>query len=88
MFELSPSGAETVLHSFCPGAGCPDGSHPRADLVMDKAGNLYGTTYYGGTNNVGTVFKVSPNGTETVLHSFATNGSDNSATSFCPAFFK
>jgi len=76
MFELSPSGAETVLHSFCARAGCPDGSHPRADLVMDTAGNLYGTTYDGGTNSVGTVFKLSPNGTETVLHSFAANGSD------------
>jgi len=76
VFELSPSGAETVLHSFCARAGCPDGSHPRADLVMDTAGNLYGTTYDGGTNSVGTVFKLSPNGTETVLHSFAANGSD------------
>jgi uncharacterized repeat protein (TIGR03803 family) len=76
VFELSPSGAETVLHSFCARTGCPDGSHPRADLVMDTAGNLYGTTYDGGTNRVGTVFKLSPNGTETVLHSFAANGSD------------
>ena len=76
VFELSPSGAETVLHSFCARMGCPDGSHPRADLVMDTAGNLYGTTYYGGTNSVGIVFKLSPNGTETVLHSFAANGSD------------
>lgn len=76
VFELSPSGAETVLHSFCARTGCSDGSHPRADLVMDTAGNLYGTTYYGGTNSVGTVFKLSPNGTETVLHSFAANGSD------------
>jgi len=76
VFELGPSGAETLLHSFCARAGCPDGSHPRADLVMDAAGNLYGTTYDGGTNSVGTVFKLSPNGTETVLHSFAANGSD------------
>jgi uncharacterized repeat protein (TIGR03803 family) len=76
VFELSPSGAETLLHSFCARTGCSDGSHPRADLVMDTAGNLYGTTYYGGTNSVGTVFKLSPNGTETVLHSFAANGSD------------
>ena len=76
VFELSPGGAETVLHSFCARTGCSDGSHPRADLVMDTAGDLYGTTYYGGTNSVGTVFKLSPNGTETVLHSFAANGSD------------
>lgn len=44
-------------------------------LVRDAAGNLYGTTYGGGTYGAGTVFKVTPDGTETVIHSF-TNGSD------------
>ena len=38
---------------------------------MDAAGNLYGTTSYGGTNGVGTVFKLDPAGQETVLHSFS-----------------
>ena len=76
VFELSPSGTETVLHSFCSRSGCSDGAHPRSALVMDTAGNLYGTTYFGGTNNLGTVFKLSPNGTESVLHSFGANSSD------------
>jgi uncharacterized repeat protein (TIGR03803 family) len=70
VFEVTPSGTETVLYSFCAQSGCTDGSHPRADLVRDTKGNLYGTTYDGGTNGKGTVFKVSPSGTETVLHSF------------------
>jgi uncharacterized repeat protein (TIGR03803 family) len=70
VFEVSPSGTETVLHSFCAQSGCTDGSHPRADLILDTSGNLYGTTYDGGANGKGTVFEVSPSGIETVLHSF------------------
>jgi uncharacterized repeat protein (TIGR03803 family) len=63
---------ETVLYSFTGS----DGAGPLASLIADSAGNLYGTTSGGGTglcNNgtgCGVVFKVSPSGTETVLHSF------------------
>jgi len=71
VFELSPSGTETVLYSFCSQPSCTDGATPYAGLVMDKKGNLYGTTYQGGVNGNGTVFEISPSGTETVLHSFA-----------------
>lgn len=62
---------ESVLHSFAGGA---DGRIPEAGLVRDKSGNLYGTTYRGGTYDDGTVFKVAPDGTETVLHSFGLDG--------------
>lgn len=75
VFELTPSGSgwtETILHTF---TGTPDGGTPYAGLVMDAAGNLYGTTNVGGTSGLGTVFELSPNGdgtwTETILHSFA-----------------
>ena len=68
VFKLSPTGTETVLHSFA--ADGKDGSHPYARLAIDKTGNLYGTTPVGGANNFGTVFKVTPSGTETVLYSF------------------
>jgi uncharacterized repeat protein (TIGR03803 family) len=69
-----------VLYNF---AGYPtDGGQPAAGLVMDTAGNLYGTTLYGGSNNTcsangiqcGTVFKLDSKGAETVLHNF--NGPD------------
>jgi uncharacterized repeat protein (TIGR03803 family) len=70
VFAVSPSGTESVLHSFCAQSGCTDGSHPRSDLVLDTKGNLYGTTYDGGANGKGTVFAVSPSATETVLYSF------------------
>ena len=80
-FELSPNGGggwtETVLYSF--GAGT-DGAVPPAGLIRDGAGNLYGTTYSGGTYNLGTVFELTPNGSggwvETVLYSFNNNGLD------------
>jgi len=70
VFEVAPNGTETVLYSFCSVAGCPDGSGPVAGLITDKAANLYGTTGYGGPGGGGTVFEVTPNGTETVLYSF------------------
>jgi uncharacterized repeat protein (TIGR03803 family) len=66
VFKLSPSGTETVLHSFTG----PDGAHPGASLLRDAAGNLYGTTSVGGAHGNGVVFKLSPSGTETVLYSF------------------
>ncbi len=76
VFKLSAEGggawSETVLYGF---GGAPnDGSLPYAGLIMDKEGNLYGTTYSGGANNVGTVFELSPPAkkggawTETVLY--------------------
>jgi len=78
VFKLSPSGQETILHSF---TGGTDGAQPLAGLVADTAGNLYGTTYVGGTGcnggGCGTVYKVSPAGIETVLYRF-TGGTDGS----------
>jgi uncharacterized repeat protein (TIGR03803 family) len=84
VFELSPPAqgqtawTETVLFSF---AGS-NGSQPHAGVIADGAGNLYGTTYIGGSNNTGVVFELSPPAqgqtawTETVLQNFTgTNGS-------------
>jgi uncharacterized repeat protein (TIGR03803 family) len=69
VFKLSPGGKKTVLHSF---AGTPDGEDPRSVLMRDTAGNLYGTTQYGGTQGgFGTVFKLDAKGKLTLLHSFA-----------------
>jgi uncharacterized repeat protein (TIGR03803 family) len=59
-----------VLHSF---ANDPDGNNPEAGLINVK-GTLYSTTYDGGTNGRGTVFSITPSGTETVLHSFGGSG--------------
>jgi uncharacterized repeat protein (TIGR03803 family) len=61
---------ESVLYTF---RGGLDGGSPNGGLMLD-AGDLYGTSYYGGTFGYGTVFKVSMAGKETVLHNF--NGAD------------
>ncbi len=71
IYKVGPSGQETVLHIF---KGAPDGAHPFAGMVMDPAGNLYGTTYSGGAYSVGAVYKLSPSGQETVLYSLGHNG--------------
>jgi uncharacterized repeat protein (TIGR03803 family) len=76
VFKLAPDGTETVLYSFCSLSGCADGRYPEAGLIIDAAGNLYGTTSAGGTGaaGFGVVFKVAPDGTETVLYNFCSQG--------------
>jgi uncharacterized repeat protein (TIGR03803 family) len=70
VFEVNPkTRQETVLYSF---TGQPDGDTPFSGLIMDKSGNLYGTTFVGGSFNDGTVYKVNTKTRqETVLYSFA-----------------
>ena len=63
----TPAQTETVLYSF---TGSPDGNYPSVELVLDAQGNLYGTTWTGGAYGQGSAFKLTPTGTETVLHSF------------------
>lgn len=79
VFELTPNGnggwTETVIYNFCPVApSCTDGSNPTfGNVVFDKAGNLYGTTYQGGSTGDGVVFKLSAasgNWTQTVIYNF------------------
>ncbi|HXC09678.1 MAG TPA: choice-of-anchor tandem repeat GloVer-containing protein, partial [Steroidobacteraceae bacterium] len=74
VFKITPSGTETVLHSFA--GGSSDGANPEAGLTQGTDGNFYGNTYLGGASNLGTVFEITPSGTETVLHSFAGGSSD------------
>ncbi|MGA2903955.1 MAG: choice-of-anchor tandem repeat GloVer-containing protein [Candidatus Korobacteraceae bacterium] len=78
VFELTPTAdggwTEQVLYSFCSQTNCTDGYGPYAGLIFDAAGNLYGTTIYGGIYGYGTVFELTPTAgggwTETALHSF------------------
>ena len=75
VFKVTPAGVETVLYSFTGGS---DATAPSTALIQASDGNFYGTTPKGGANGLGTVFKVTPAGVETVLYSFA-GGSDGSA---------
>jgi uncharacterized repeat protein (TIGR03803 family) len=74
VFKLTPRGKYTVLHSFCARDNCKDGMSPQVGLVLDQQENLYGTTQYGGSYGGGVVFKVTPQGKETVLYSFCAQG--------------
>src|ERR1700733_6812297 len=68
VYKLDPSGNETVLHTFK--GGSTDGAYPVVGVIVDAAGNLYGTTEDGGPTNAGVVFKLDATGNETLLHSF------------------
>ena len=72
VFRITPAGALTTLHIFCTSGGfCADGSMPIAGMVQATDGNFYGTTGGGGTDYPGgTIFKITPAGTLTVLHYF------------------
>ena len=77
MFKISTNGALTTLYSFTgtnDGGNPLDGAAPRAALVQGTDGYFYGTTYAGGTNGYGTVFKISTNGALTSLYSFFNGG--------------
>jgi uncharacterized repeat protein (TIGR03803 family) len=88
VFELSPSGSgtwtESLLYSFCALTDCSDGADPGSTLALDAAGNVYGTTDFGGVfenghEYGGVLFELSPSAsgtwTETVLHDFG-SGTD------------
>ena len=79
LMQSSPGAwTETVLYNF--GATSSDGITPLAGVIIDVAGNLYGTTSLGGTKNEGTVYELTPalggGWTETKLHDFGTNQGD------------
>ncbi len=81
VFSLTPQGVETILYAFSGTSYAgPDGANPTGQLVQGNDGNFYGVTELGGltcgngTTTCGTVFKVTPEGIETILHSFS--GSD------------
>ena len=80
----NPSGTwlQKVLHNFSgdPGLPAPDGGSPQGRLVFDSAGNLYGTTLYGGSYGCGTVYKLTPSSggqwSESVIYAFCANPTD------------
>ncbi len=66
-------GQETLVYSFGPASGT-DGQGPSGGVMLGNDGYLYGTTYAGGVNGTGTVFKLSTSGAESIPYSFAVNG--------------
>ncbi len=72
IFKISPNYPYvlTPLYSFCSQTNCADGYYPLAGLVQGSDGNFYGTTYFGGANDAGVVFKITATGALTTLYSF------------------
>ena len=71
VFKITPSGMLTTLYNFCSQTNCTDGANPYlGNLVQATNGDLYGTTYDGGANNYGTVFKITPSGALATIYSF------------------
>jgi YVTN family beta-propeller protein/uncharacterized repeat protein (TIGR03803 family) len=75
IYEVTPAGLLTTLHSF---AGSPDGAYPVAGLVQ-VGGNFFGTTASGGDYNGGTIFEITPAGQLTTLYSFCSQSNDTQA---------
>jgi uncharacterized repeat protein (TIGR03803 family) len=84
VFKMTPKGVLTTIYTFCSESGCTDGAYPNA-LIQAVDGNFYGTTSGGGTVpciffattwGCGTVFKLTPGGILTTLHSFGTQNND------------
>ena len=73
VFKVSPWGKVTTLHAF---DGFGEGGQPRADLIQDPQGNLYGTASVGGANFYGTIFKLDNSGKFSMLHAFAAKPTD------------
>jgi uncharacterized repeat protein (TIGR03803 family) len=80
VFEIDPMGKLTTLQNFCAkqSRGCKDGAGPYAGLIQATDGDLYGTTEEGGgaacAIGCGTIFKITPSGSRTTLHSFCADG--------------
>jgi uncharacterized repeat protein (TIGR03803 family) len=66
VFEITPNGKLTTLHTF----SWTDGSSPFAALIQVSGGSLYGTTYFGGANGSGTIFKIAPAGKFSTVYNF------------------
>ena len=75
VFKIDTLGTETILHNFGLGS---DGAGPAAGPILDSAGNLYGTTERAGSFGAGTIYRITPSGSYSVLHNFK-GGDDGSA---------
>jgi uncharacterized repeat protein (TIGR03803 family) len=75
VFQINAAGVESIIYAFRKRKTLPNGNVPKAGLLLDANGNLYGTTVYGGSSTscyggCGTVFELSPGGVAKVLYSF------------------
>jgi uncharacterized repeat protein (TIGR03803 family) len=79
IFRITQTGTLKVLHSFCSQSNCADGGYPNGTLIQGTDGNFYGTAETGGTQNQGTIFQVTPDGTFATLYTLGSQSSDGSS---------
>jgi uncharacterized repeat protein (TIGR03803 family) len=84
VYKLTPAAKGlwhyTLLYDFCSQSSCTDGQNPDSGVSFDSAGNIFGTTYYGGANSDGVVYELVPDAgswTESVVHSFCSDKASN-----------
>jgi uncharacterized repeat protein (TIGR03803 family) len=77
IFRVSLTGQYTVLHSFCSLPNCTDGTYPLFPPIQGNDGNFYGTTFNGGSQGAGVVYKLTPSGVYKVIHNFCAFGNRN-----------
>jgi uncharacterized repeat protein (TIGR03803 family) len=84
VFKLTPQGTFTTIYNFCSLTNCFDGNAPEAPVIQAFDGNFYGTTKFGGSNDFGTIFRLTPEGTLTTLYNFTaeTDGASPDTTLF------
>jgi uncharacterized repeat protein (TIGR03803 family) len=70
IFKISPAGEFTTLYSFCPDKYCREGAYPNGGLIQAADGKLYGTTVWGGTPGLGTIFSLTTDGTLKIVYNF------------------
>jgi len=85
VYKMTLGGEITILHTFCTTSACLDGDAPAA-VMLASDGNFYGTTFFGGEFKGGTLFKITPTGVLTVLHSFCSeaNCADGNSSDSAP----
>jgi uncharacterized repeat protein (TIGR03803 family) len=74
VFQVTPGGTLTTLHSFCTQTGCPDGAFPSGPLIEAPDGSFYGMTSGDGFMSNGTAFRITTTGILTTLHTFCSQG--------------
>jgi uncharacterized repeat protein (TIGR03803 family) len=70
VFQITPRGEYTILHSFCAQEHCADGNNVQDGLSVAQDGSLYGTTAGGGTKSAGTIFRITPKLAYSVVYNF------------------
>ncbi len=86
IFRISPTGEFKLLYTFCSLANCADGAQAFTPLIQGSDGNLYGATEFGGANQSGVIYRLTLDGSYTVLHNFCSSSGSGCADGTFPTY--